>query len=211
MTQLKRLTILFTGLLGLMAHSANAILIDQGSYVLDDVAGLEWLKLTATDAMSVNTAAATYAADGWAVASKLQYQDMFDSFFTGYVQNVSSGYMSTSAGTSQYYQAIAFGGLFGSTYLSGTADGHYAFYLDAGGIVRLGGTYVVTDSFAHLHRDNNTNYNAYLTTAHANAGVFMVRAAPQPEPPPPAAVPEPATFLLLGLGLFGLGFARRKG
>ena len=213
MKQVKLITMLFALLMGLSSQAAKAVFIDQGDSVLDTNSGLEWLKLTATDAMSANTAAATFAGDGWLIATETQYEAMFDGFFTGYVQNYAGGYMQAGAGTDQYNQANDFRALFGQTYAyesSIVAYAAYAFYMGNDSILRLGGTYTsVSGGNANLHRDNTGNQNTYLTTAHLNAGVFMVRMAPVIEPVP-APVPEATSLLLLGLGLLGLAFIRRK-
>ncbi len=47
--------------------------------------------------------------------------------------------------------------------------------------------------------------------AYSSSGQFMgLSTPPQSVPTPPQSVPEPATFALFGIGLAGLGFARKK-
>lgn len=201
MKQIKLITILFAGLLGLMSQSASAVLIDQGDYILDTDNNLEWLKLTATDAMSASAAITTFGADGWGLSSEAQYESLFDAIFPTYTDTDGNGYESVYAGDVLLDQGAYFAELFGLTYDSGTgSSASYGFYEGTDGLLHIGGVFH-DSTWKNLYRDHASSYDQYRTSIHANVGIFMVRTA---------SVPEAASLLLLGLGLVGLGFARRK-
>ena len=205
MKQVKQLTMAFILILGFAAQSAHAVLVDQGDITLDDVNNMEWLDLTFTDNMTISTALSTYGSQGWEVATRTQYQNMFDSYVNGYIDN-GSGMMQVQPTTPQYDQIQEFITLFGQTALTASTgwNGAFGFYLDSAtdsGIAHLGGMYdgII---FGNLYRDllADRSLEAY-TNGNNAAGIFMVRAA---------AVPEASTLAMLAIGLLGFSFARRR-
>lgn len=195
MKHLKQITILIAISIGTLINPANATLIDRGTITYDDVNQMEWLDLSLTDDMQPGNALSAYSADGWSIATESQYQAMFDSFITGYVDN--GGWsMTVTTDTIQYTQIQEFIDLFGVTVESSGVRSSYGLYME-GSIVRLGGVHDGISS-GTLFRNHGGNWtNASDTSL---AGVFLVR----------AAVPETVTLALLALGLLGLGFSRRK-
>lgn len=195
MGRLKYFVILLSILGGVMVNTANATLIDRGSITYDDVNQMEWLDLSLTDDMQPGIALSRYSADGWTIATKDQYQTMFDSFFTGFIDD-GAWSQTVATDTTLYSQIQEFNNLFGLTVESTAGRTSYGFYME-GSIVRLGGVHDGLTS-GTLFRNHGGNWtNASDTSL---AGVFLVR----------AAVPETATLALLALGLLGLGFNRRK-
>lgn len=199
MKHVKRITMAFALLLGLVAQSANAALIDQGDSTLDDVNNLEWLDVSLTDGMTVSAALAAYEADGWELATETQYHGLFNDFFTIYNDADGNGVQTVHDGVDQvlYDQSLVFASLFGLTYEIETASASYGFYVDeTTGDLHLGGTFLGS-TWSNLYGD----YPVAYATPNTSVGIFLVRAT---------SVPEASTLAMLAIGLLGLGFARRK-
>jgi hypothetical protein len=58
---------------------SHASLIDHGGFTSDDVSGLDWLDLSATEGMTVAAAIGSNGGN-WQLATKSQFQSMFSQF-----------------------------------------------------------------------------------------------------------------------------------
>jgi hypothetical protein len=222
------LLLLFAG------FQANASIIFNG-YTHDtstDIVtggGLDWLQWDYTIGQSIDTALAGAATSayggGWALASNAQMAGLFNSFGFGAFGTVESSRYEYSDPFNSSEDAVtdnelAFISMFGDTYLaSGNShcvgvecvqaarslygddadgDGRFNYAVvrddyDGGdyvGDTRAGGAMLESDHFVY------TSSATYI-----GAGVALVRSA---------SVPEPSIIALFGLGLVGIGFARRK-
>ena len=209
------------------ASVSNALIIDKGDWTTETTSGLDWLDLTFTDDMSVDEALSTFANDGWQLATEEQFHFMFDQFvgpsgdnaihgYTGTYAELSPGQERISSYGDNIYHNNLFQSLFGYTFIedNNSQRDRYAslgLYLREGFTdkVTFGGLYSVEYfddlqgiDFLESFYDYNT-VSASLQDfddSHIFEGVFLVR----------ASVPEPSIFALMGAGLAGLGFARRR-
>jgi hypothetical protein len=69
--------ILGATLLLLVSVQVSAAIIDMGDYQYDEVTGIQWLDLTFTDGMTMIEAVDTFGGEGWSIANKSQYNNMF--------------------------------------------------------------------------------------------------------------------------------------
>lgn len=213
-----------TGLL--FATASNSAIIDMGDYQYDDQTNLEWLDLSLTDGISLAQAQTSYS--GWTLATESQFRTMFewyngvgggDTSVLGFndgtysndplgvekLENSSSGQsylgnsFSSDFGLTRYFNSIDF-----ETALS------YGFYSDdnlngmyLGGVAATNYFSNNTDSI-RAYYDYFNNYNPSNSTTYTNdaIGLFLVRES--------TSVSEPSILALMGAGLVGLGFARRR-
>ena len=177
-----------------LSASANAALIDNGTFTTDDITGLDWLDLSITDSQAYNSAVSLNP--GWRHASYTEVQTLFSSSFDGAYDTSNGGGISTlgSGYTDQAADMATFISLFGET----DTDMSIGFVADLYGDLRWTGV----DAY-NIHLPSTfATYNDSADSGHSQAGIFMVRTS---------VVPVPAAVWLFGSGLIGLvGFARRK-
>ena len=211
----------------------NAYVLDTTTHVVTDAAsGKEWLQWTETTGMSVNDDFSSLSGGGWRVATNTDMSALYSDFFASVAWDQDENTYQHNSGTTTYNdgidQSFAFGELFGWTQLENSIDvvtnildvrysNRYGtgalFGSDPDGDYRINGALLgseyldLSSSYgSHGVREHAILYNeVFQTTMRSDyLGIALVRQSVV------ANVPEPSTFALLGLGLCGLGWARRK-
>ena len=216
--------------LALGSMSANAKLIDHGTYTTDTVSGLDWLDVTATvsrpsqDISQLFDSGEEFA--GWRYATEIEFYTLVSNASDTRI-TPNEHFASPLPEVNRHSAAEDLIALLGNTVdamyleLYGiTYDSYHGYpegeYLDrTGGIIMNSFTrgeklaYIVDDDSTIWSPDDPqdrvvTGFDSYyfcLDGEYCEPGSYLVR---------PTSVPEPSTLALLGLGIMGLGFARKQ-
>ena len=228
-------TLLSIGLGISIFSTANASIITHSGYTHDTTTeivtggGLEWLQWDFTKgniSKALNGIANTYSGGGWTLASNVQMAALFNGFGLGslgtdenQIYSVNSGHdFGTSANDPEHLFSTFFGVSRGGNSRDSIINGietdgltvTSAFFgsdVDGDGLYNVAS---VQDDWIHW-RGVRDGYSQFLWDSNTGAGVdslntvngvALVRSV--------ASVPEPSIITLFGLGLVGLGFARRR-
>ncbi|MFQ3188915.1 MAG: hypothetical protein ACI936_000035 [Paraglaciecola sp.] len=228
-----RSTIFAVSTLALASMSASAQLISTDwkstgdkLATLDESTGIEWLDLTQTDGMSIDTAESYLSSrfEGWRLPTRSEVTQLMVNAFPS-----QASYMQGSGARSFNYsttdnEADNFRHLFGTAYASSSWDYILGMFKnDPGGqysVLRSGVADRRDDNYGSLYSNiNTTNDTSYSTTSYS---VYLVSDGGTTQSSlndpslnannanAPSSVPLPATAALLGLGLLGFGARRKK-
>jgi NAD-dependent dihydropyrimidine dehydrogenase PreA subunit len=197
------------------------------NYVTNSATGQQWLKWTETSGMSVTEAVTAYQSEGWRVASNADMALLFGDFY-GKVLGTNEN-ATRVVHRLRYGDGVdasqTFGDLFGwtawknSTYVPDGSvtpwhtrlSASYAWFgtgADGDGLHNR--AYVQSESlcwscgFVSYRPERAILFAERKSVGAHGVGVALLRDAQT------AAVPEPGTLALLGLGIFGLSYARKR-
>lgn len=199
------MNILFTLLLvtGLsLAGSAQASLVDFGTYTQDTDSGLEWLDLTETDGLSYKRVKKMIkdsgSLSGWRYASRDEVRDLYSSAGIGLGNQMGKKYFNEMNALTDLLGDTVRGRTYGFSGL--TAE---SFLLKNNRILFWAAT---KRFFWKEYSWSNTNgFIQFDTSSSLNVGSFLVRQTTV------SAVPVPAAVWLFGSALLGLvGIKRTK-
>ncbi|MFQ3188907.1 MAG: hypothetical protein ACI936_000027 [Paraglaciecola sp.] len=193
---------------------------------LDESTGIEWLDLTQTVNMSIDTAESYLSSrfEGWRLPTRSEVTQLMVNAFPSQATRVqgASGWGITNTTTDN--EADNFRRLFGNSHIN--SNGNYTYGLFKND---PGGDYSVLRSGAYDRKSNNyitLSSNQSITTdtsySHVVYSVYLVSDGGTTQSSlndpslnannanAPSSVPLPATAALLGLGLLGFGARRKK-
>ncbi len=187
--------------------SADAALIDNGTYTTETASGLDWLDLSLTTGMSMEDALA--ANSQWRYATNSEVENIFGQLFDGYFNTEAGGWSLSSNGAyaDQLTDVTNFENLFGATqiFFSFPLTQRFVFglYEDEAGVIRVMGTQFSTQPGFTQTVVEGMDFTQVLdtTTAVTGRGTFLVRSS---------VVPIPAAIWLFGSALGLVGFLRRR-
>jgi hypothetical protein len=226
-------TIFAVSTLALASMSASAQLIstdwkNTGDKLatLDESTGIEWLDLTQTDNMSIDTAEGLLSSrfEGWRLPTRSEVTQLMVNAFPSQASYMQGSGATVFNSSTTDNEADNFRRLFGTTYA-------YSSYDYTRGMFKNdhGGQYSVLNSgvndrnyddritlYSNASWTNDTSYSSTLL------GVYLVSDGGTTQSSlndpslnannanAPSSVPLPATAALLGLGLLGFGARRKK-
>jgi hypothetical protein len=226
-------TIFAVSAIALASMSASAQLIStdwqnagDSLATLDESTGIEWLDLTQTDGMSIDTAENHLSGrfEGWRLPTRSEVTQLMVNAFPSQVSFVQTSGSRGFTNTTTDNEADNFRLLFGTTYANTTYDSSYGLFKnDPGGsysVLMSGANDKRSDDYialkSNLSMTNDTSYT------HSAFGVYLVSDGGTTQSSlndpslnannanAPSSVPLPATAALLGLGLLGFGARRKK-
>jgi hypothetical protein len=169
---------------------ANAELVDNDFYTTDTESGLDWLDWTETNGMTQSGALALLSGEGWRIATANEAVELLENHFDvviGGSNDVLKQYIDDFTDLKLEFLQL-FGALHGGGSSSAAIVGFGLIGVDDYRVI--GGIYRI-----HSEVYGGNNYSS------VNTGVPLVRATD---------VSEPAIIALFALGLFGIGFVRRR-
>jgi len=217
--------------------ASQATIISHFGYARDSASsivkggGLEWLKWDVTKGASINSALATYAKDGWSLATNTHITTLFNAFQFGKSDWIDKPIAQSHwlpgnlEGVSIYKDFIE---LFGET--AGFREQCFEPWMGLGcvrdsfsfakyGVLAgnsefiplLASVVIAPDIYADLDQFMGGyvgyGYDDYWSDGDDTVGIALVRPATTDVTP----VPLPTSISLLALGLFALGYRRRQG
>ncbi len=193
----------------LAASSAQAALIDNGTFTTDDISSLDWLDLNVTSNTSVTDALSQNS--GWRLPTNAEVEGLFASAFPEYMSTHGDGFshsgdLSISDAAAQLDRILEWHSLLGTSGIDGSDRYSYGLYQDENSRWRMIGSRYDTNHPANLvfgpefQNDYWRDYSSQATDGHEAFGVLLTRTS---------VVPIPAAAWLFGSALLGLGFLRR--
>lgn len=224
--------------IGAVSANAGTItdyqVIGSNNYVTNTATGQEWLQWTETSGMTVSTALSAFSAGGWRIATNSDIAGLYNDFFgPGWDSNENTTQKLEDLSTPAYGDGVdpsfQLGQLFGWTVWAdsvlvndGVTDPFFLSLYETSAIFGTdedgdGVINTVDATSEYQYRCGSDCIESYAESAAINSdgldpdapfeddfGVALIREASVVD------MSEPGTLALLGLGLLGLGLARRN-